>query len=74
MAGVADKLRGPGKGPSLRDMRAAAKALIGAGCPVENIEIQVTANGAFVRAKHGGEPQSPKAAKDAADVVAERLR
>ena len=54
MAGVTEKLRGPGKGAKLRDTRTAVKALVGAGCSLEDIEIEVSAKSALVRVKRGG--------------------
>ena len=53
MAGIAQKLRGPAKGAKLRDTRTAVKALVGAGCPIEDVEIEVTSKSALVRVKQG---------------------
>ena len=61
MAGVSEILRGPGKGPKVRDIRASVKALVAAGCPIENIEITVTAEGPLIRVKQNSE--SKKATK-----------
>jgi hypothetical protein len=69
MAGVTAKLRGPGKGAKLRDTRTAVKALVGAGCSVEDIEIEVTPKSALVRVK-----REPKAAVPDADGIVARLR
>jgi hypothetical protein len=73
MAGVAEKLRGPGKGPLLRNTRAAVKALIGAGCDLADIEIQVTADGSLVRrAKQCGEAKAPAADADWDKAIAKK--
>ena len=66
MAGVSEILRGPGKGPKVRDIRAAVKAFISAGCALENIEVTVTAGGPLIRVKQNG----GKATASADDIVA----
>ena len=75
MAGVTEKLRGPGKGAKLRDTRTAVKALVGAGCSVADIEIEVRPGGALVRVKRGGgerqavAPEIPNAFDEALHVT-----
>jgi len=66
MAGVSDILRGPGKGPKVRDIKATMRAFVSAGCPIENIEVTVTAEGPLIRTKQNGR----KAAAGADDIVA----
>ena len=71
MAGVTNKLRGPGKGVKLRDTRTVIKKLVGAGCPLEDIEIEITPRSALVRVKRGGgERKEPKIADTWDEAIA----
>lgn len=55
MAGLSEIIRGPGKGPKVRDIKATVRAFVSAGCPIENIEVIVTADGPLIRVKQNGE-------------------
>jgi hypothetical protein len=62
LAGIAEKIRGHGRGVKLRDTRSAVKALTGLGYPIESIEIEIRPGScATVRVKQNAERQEPKA-------------